>query len=137
MGEEFDVMLYDQHRAPRVAEWRHPPTLVRQFDSGATRNPDENQLDYEGFLSPIALKRFAEYMHKHRRQADGSLRASDNWQKGIPLDSYVKSLVRHTMDVWLEHRGGESREGIEDGLCGVLFNGMGMLLETLKKKEAA
>src|SRR5438105_8194950 len=95
--------------------------ITRSFDSGATRNDDSEQLDYEGFISPVALKMYAEYMHKHRYQKDGSVRASDNWQKGIPATSYLKSLVRHTMHAWLEGRGYESREGMVDALCGIIF----------------
>jgi len=105
---------------------------MRTFSSGATRDTEDGKIDYEGFLSPIALQAFGEYMTKHQVQSDGNLRPSDNWQKGIPADAYMKSLLRHTMDVWLEHRGYESREGIIDGLCGVIFNAQGMLHETLK-----
>lgn len=73
-------------------------------------------------------------MHKHRIQDDGSLRPSDNWQKGIDLSSYMSSGFRHFMDWWLEHRGHASRDGLEDALCGLLFNVQGYLHETLKAK---
>jgi hypothetical protein len=39
--------------------------------TGATRNLDEDKLDYEGFLSPYVLRRFAAYMHEHRKTPDG------------------------------------------------------------------
>ena len=52
---------------------------MRTFDTGATRDTDSDKLDFDGFLSPLALEAFAEYMHRHRQVADGSLRASDNW----------------------------------------------------------
>ena len=52
---------------------------MRKFDTGATRNNDETRLDYEGFLSPLVLERFAQYIHKNRVQDDGTIRASDNW----------------------------------------------------------
>jgi hypothetical protein len=106
---------------------------MRNFQGGATRNLDGEQYDYEGFLSPLALKAFGEYMHRHRLQADGSLRDSDNWQKGIPLDSYIKSGWRHFMDWWGEHRKAGSRHGMEEALCGLLFNVMGYLHEYKKK----
>ena len=107
---------------------------MREFKSGATRDDNNDKYDYEGFLSPIVLQRFAEYMHFHRKQADGKLRASDNWQKGIDKEVYIKSKMRHDMDLWLEHRGHKSREGIENALCGTLFNTMGYLYEILKDK---
>ena len=110
---------------------------MRKFDSGATRNDDSENLDFEGFLSPLALQAFAEYMHKHRQQADGTLRASDNWQKGIPLDAYMKSGFRHFFDWWSEHREVGSREGMEDALCGLLFNVFGYLHEIKKAEQAA
>jgi len=108
---------------------------IRTFKSGATRDTDESKADYEGFLSSLVIKRYGEYMTKHRLQPDGKLRDSDNWQKGIPKDTYMKSGWRHFLDWWLEHRGFESREGIEDALCAILFNAGGYLHELLKKRE--
>jgi hypothetical protein len=67
---------------------------------------------------------------------DGELRASDNWQHGMPLDCYIKSGFRHFIDWWLEHRGERSRAGLEDALCGLMFNVMGYLHEILKKRTA-
>jgi hypothetical protein len=106
-----------------------------QFESGATRDTDEAKLDYEGFLCPLVLQRYAEYMHKNRRQKDGVWRSSDNWQKGIPKESYMKSGLRHVVDAWLEHRGHTGREDIEEALCGVMFNAMGYLHELMIEKE--
>lgn len=107
---------------------------IRQFETGATRDTDIGKLDYEGFLSPLVLRRYAEYMHSHRIQPDGALRDSDNWQKGIPRDQYMKSMWRHFMDVWTAHRGYGygSDEWLETALCAVLFNVCGYLHEILK-----
>lgn len=110
---------------------------IRQFDTGATRDADTGKLDYEGFLSPLVIKRFAEYMNKHRVQSDGELRDSDNWQKGIPKNAYMKSGWRHFFDWWSEHRGIPSREGTEEALCALIFNAQGYLHEVLKKKESS
>lgn len=107
---------------------------MRTFETGATRNVDTNKLDYEGFLSPLALERYAQYLHKHRFQADGKVRDSDNWQKGIPFTVYMKSLWRHFMDVWKLHRGYTANESLEDALCAIIFNAQGYLHETLKLK---
>jgi len=51
---------------------------TRYCNTGATRDVDNDKYDYEGFLSPIVLHRYAQYMHKHRLQSDGELRDSDN-----------------------------------------------------------
>lgn len=115
-----------------------PNAVVRQFASGATRDVDTNKLDYEGFLSSRVLRRFAEYMHKNRFHCDGSMRASDNWQKGIPAEAYMKSMWRHFMGVWEKHRSHTTlldADAFEDELCAMLFNVQGMLHEHLKARE--
>jgi hypothetical protein len=107
---------------------------MRTFSTGATRDTEQGKLDYEGFLSPIVLERYAQYLHKHRVQSDGNLRDSDNWQKGISKDTYMKSAWRHFMDWWGEHRGIHTSEaGIEDAMMGLLFNVMGYAYEHLRK----
>lgn len=83
------------------------------------------------------LEAYAAYMHHHRKQADGSLRDSDNWQKGIPLDAYMKSGWRHFFDWWKCHRGYEARENIVFALCGLLFNLQGYMHEYLKARPDA
>jgi hypothetical protein len=107
---------------------------TRTFGTGATRDLDANKLDFEGFLSPLVLERYAEHMHKARKMPDGSVRDSDNWQLGIPVGAYMKSLWRHFFDVWKTHRGYATVSDIETELCGVLFNANGMLHEILKAK---
>lgn len=100
------------------------------FETGAYRDGQIDKLDYEGFLSSLVLKRYAEYMHKTRWQSNGEWRASDNWQLGIPLESYMKSMWRHFMSIWLGHRQNQYNE---EELCAMMFNTMGMLHECLKK----
>lgn len=107
-------------------------TMVRVFDTGANRDKDDGKLDYEGFLSPLVLEAYASYMNFNRRLNDGSIRASDNWQKGIPLDVYAKSGWRHFFDWWKFHRGIGIQCTIVFAICGVLFNASGYLHEKLK-----
>ena len=108
--------------------------VMRQFETGATRDTDTDKLDYEGFLCPKVLKRYAEYLHKHRKTASG-IRNSDNWQHGIPLEVYMKSAWRHFHAVWMNHRG-YTNEDITEELCALLFNVMGYLHEELKQESA-
>jgi len=114
---------------------------VRKFETGATRDTAENKLDFEGFLSPVVLTRYAEYLNKNRKQPDGQLRDSDNWQKGIPKDVYMKSMFRHFMDVWIIHRDPVEcpleEDELQDALCAVVFNAMGYLFEELKESRNA
>src|SRR3990167_1948545 len=100
---------------------------IRQFNTGATRNLDTDKHDPEGFLNPLVIDAFNAYMHKHRFQADGNMRASDNWQKGIPREAYMKSAWRHFHDVWFYHRGlaDKMHEPIEEALPALMFNVMG------------
>ena len=128
----------------RVAQIQVTPRqspAIRTFETGATRDSDDGKYDYEGFLSPLVLERFAAYMHQHRKMADGSMRASDNWQAGMPLAVLVKSAWRHFFAWWKIHRGGtvlDERDGhevtVDEAICGVLFNAMGYLHETIKAK---
>lgn len=112
---------------------------MREFDSGATRDDADGKLDFEGALSPAVLWEFASYMEQHGHLADGSTRTSDNWQKGIPQDELMKSLIRHIMDLWLLHRGYTVTRP-EDGkpvdwhgaLGGAFFNLQGYWLGLLK-----
>jgi hypothetical protein len=110
---------------------------MREFETGATRDVDHNKLDYEGFLSPLVLEAFARYMHTNRIQADGKTRASDNWQKGIPKEAYMKSAWRHFMDWWMCHRNTAiNSEALQrEALCALLFNVQGYLHELLKGRQ--
>lgn len=105
---------------------------MRTFDTGATRDSDDTKNDYEGFLSPTVIETFGNYMTVHRKQADGKLRDSDNWQKGIPKDAYMKSLWRHFFDLWKLHRGYKCNVTIKEACCAILFNTQGYLHEQLK-----
>jgi hypothetical protein len=107
--------------------------VVRTFETGANRDVDDDKLDYEGFLSPAVLHRFAEYMHTHRTLRDGTLRASDNWQKGIPRDAYMQSAWRHFMDWWSSHREGDGEYPDVEAMCALMFNVMGYMHEVLRE----
>jgi len=108
---------------------------MRSFATGATRDTSEGKIDMEGFTHPMVMKQFAKYMRMNQLQSDGNLRSSDNWQKGIDIPAYVKSLRRHHDDCWAEHRGFKTEHGLIAALCGVMFNSMGWLLEELKKRD--
>lgn len=98
--------------------------MVR-FGTGATRST-ETPFDPSGFLAPAVLAGFGRYMERHRKQADGTLRDADNWQKGMPTSRAIRSLVRHFFDFWLMSRGYEPQsadcETPEDALHAILFN---------------
>lgn len=105
---------------------------IRVFGTGATRDQDDTKLDFEGYLSPLVLEEFAKYMWRAGTMSDGTRRASDNWQAGIPLDVYMKSGWRHFFSWWKGHRAGTITT---DELCGLLFNVSGYLHEMLKERN--
>lgn len=114
---------------------------TRTFDTGATRSADKYRDDPEGYLSPLVIDRYNAYMTKHRLQPDGTVRDSDNWQRGIPLDAYVKGMWRHFLHLWTRHRGWKVRDPLaatdaQEDLCALLFNVSGYLHELLKKEQA-
>jgi hypothetical protein len=118
--------------------------IQRSFETGATRDTGEGKLDFEGFLSPFVLRQYAKYMNMNRLQSDGNLRDSDNWQKGIPMEVYMKSLYRHFFETWYTYRMDRAlrddrlhmprEQQVEyiGALCGMMFNAMGYLHEWLK-----
>jgi hypothetical protein len=112
--------------------------MVRQFETGATRDTDSGKLDYEAFFSVHVMKKYAEYMHKHRVQTDGSLREGDNWQKGFPIPVIQKSLVRHMFQAWEQWRTGKAVDHLgepidmDDVLCAIIFNASAYLHELNK-----
>lgn len=107
---------------------------MRVFDTGATRDQDETKLEYKGFISPLAMKAFAEYMHKHRYQSDGKIRDADNWQKGIPLEAYESSLIRHTFEWWGFLQKGD-RDSMDEVANAMMFNLQGWIHERQKAKN--
>jgi len=116
-------------------EKKNAPT-VRTFSTGATRDVDDGKYDYEAFISPAVLKRYAEFMHSNRYQKDGTIRDGDNWAKGIPKSAYAKSLIRHTIEFWQGVRGMASTQ-LEIILCAIIFNASGYLYELLQERGAA
>ena len=119
-----------------AAALNHTATIsptVREFPTGANRDSDLGKPDYEGCLSPLVLASFARYMESKTHLPNGKTRESDNWQKGMPRESYMKSLFRHFVSVWSIHRGWTDRDGLEEELNAMLFNLQGYFHETLKE----
>lgn len=110
-----------------------------KFITGATRNVSVDKPDYEGFLSPEVMAMYGRYMQDNRLQKNGEVRASDNWQQGIPLANYMKSLLRHVFELWYYHRTGRLPINTDTGypftqeqmFSAIMFNVMGYAKETL------
>ena len=101
---------------------------IRVSKTGATRDSAVGKIQPVKYFSPRVMRVRSEYMLKHSVQRDGSVRAGDNWQKGFgqtpkeTKDICEDSAGRHFLDMWLEHRGFESRDGIVEAICGLMFN---------------
>lgn len=110
--------------------------LEQDGEGRATRTASENRYDPEGYLSPLSIERFAEYMQKNQYQADGSKRESDNWQKGMPERRLMQGLWRHFLHLWTRHRGFEptdvnAGEDIQEDLCAIIWGAQAMLHQRL------
>lgn len=113
---------------------------IRTFSSGATRDTDVGKLNYIKALSPLVLQSYVAYLSKHRVQSDGQLRDWDNWKRGIDKQTYLESLARHLMTLWLLHEGNQAFDNkgevtLEDSLCAIIFNASGYLFEILKNEK--
>lgn len=113
---------------------------TRTFEGGATRDDDARKHDPEGYLSPLVLRRYNEYMHKHGTFQDEQ-RASDNWQSGFGLPVAMKSAWRHFQDWWSLHRSVPTEDfdgvpvDIEEAICALIFNASAYLHELLKQRR--
>ena len=107
---------------------------MRSYGTGGVRSELGDKLQYEGYFSPMVLRRRAQYMKKHQEQEDGEHREPDNWQNGMPMDDYIDSLFRHFIDIWLNHREviRLEKDEVEELLCAMMFNCEGYLFELMK-----
>lgn len=114
--------------------------IRREFESGANRNSTEGKLEYYGFNHPLVDLSFARYMNKHRKLEDGTLRGSDNWQKGFPRRVIIESLSRHIQDVKMLYAGYKVIEDeeivtLEHAINGAKFNLNALMLDLLKDTQ--
>ena len=115
---------------------------IRTFNTGATRNNDPDRIDWIRMLSLPALFEYGAYMARHRKQADGNLRAFDNWKGedgrgGFPLNEVVESLTRHVFDLAALHSGlTPVREcDVNDTCCAIIFNSIAYLHTILSRES--
>lgn len=140
MAERRDTYIPNRETGPEpifqpVASAGIPPP-VRLFSTGATRDVDDGKYDYEAFLSPLVMEAYGRYMHACRMTATG-MRDGDNWQLGISLPVYMKSLWRHFFDFWKAHRHIATHSHQIINALAIKFNTDGYLHELLKATPAA
>lgn len=99
------------------------------FSTGAKRDVSENKEDYIESISWIALKRYADYMKSNENRY-----GRGNWLKGIPQESYERSLMRH-LQKYLANKYNDGKfEPDVDHLAAALFNLQGLMHEQEKTK---
>ena len=104
--------------------------MVTQFESGAIRDDDNGKEDYIETISWTAFKRYAQYMTSKK-----GLYSSGNFKKGITIESYEKSLVRH-LQKYLENKYEQGTVEVDsDHISAIVFNAFGILHEEERKKK--
>lgn len=106
------------------------PKKVTTFESGAIRDTESNKEDYIETMSWTGLKRFAQYMTDKK-----SLYGAGNFKKGIPIESYEKSLVRHIQKYLVNKYENGNCEKDQDHLSAMLFNVFGIMHEEERLKK--
>ena len=99
-------------------------TKITKFKTGAIRDTQEGKLDFIETLSFTALNRYITYMTGKKIKY-----GAGNFKKGIPIESYEQSLVRHLQKYLVnKYENGEEERG-EDHLSAMVFNLFGILHE--------
>lgn len=120
-------------------EVRHSSEL-RNFDTGAIRDNDENKINYQGALSPLVLEAYGAYIQKHSLLPDGTRRNNKNWQNLFGTHEEhrqvcIESAWRHFIDLLMEHDGYNSRDGLDEAIGGLMFNIQAYWFSVLKERK--
>ena len=113
-------------------QWRKERPLatgVRTFESGAIRDLDDTKEDYIETISWTAMKRYSQYMTGKKKKY-----GSGNFKKGIPVESYEQSLVRHLQKYLANKYENGNDEKNEDHLSAIIFNVFGIMHEEEQAK---
>lgn len=103
--------------------------MVREFSTGAIRDNDDTKEDYIETISWKAFKRYAQYMTGKKKKY-----GAGNFKKGIPVESYEQSLLRHVQK-YIENKYEDGEvERDEDHLSAIVFNVFGIMHEEQRKK---
>lgn len=103
---------------------------VRQFDTGAKRDVDDEKEDYIESFSWLVLRRFAFYMKSFEKKY-----GRGNWKKGIPIEEYEKSTMRHMQKYLANKYDNAKLEPEVDHLAAAIFNIQGIMHEEEKQRQ--
>ncbi len=102
----------------------------REFKTGAIRDTEEGKEDYIESISWLTLKRYSDYMKVQEAKY-----GRGNWLKGIDVDSYERSLMRHLQKYISSKYYDVNSEPDVDHLSAALFNLQGLIHEEEKLKN--
>lgn len=105
------------------------PKRVTQFSTGAIRDTQDGKLDFVETISFTAHHRFARYMTEKKKKY-----GAGNFKKGIPIESYEQSLLRHIDKYFRNKYEGGNDEPHEDHLAAIRFNVDGLIHEEERSK---
>lgn len=97
---------------------------MRKFETGAVRDSENGKEDYTETISWTAFKRYAQYMTKCAEKY-----GTGNFKKGINIDSYERSMIRH-LQKYMENKYEQGTiETDSDHLSAMVFNIFGIMHE--------
>lgn len=97
---------------------------ITKFKTGAIRDNQDGKEDYIETISWSAMKRYAQYMTGKK-----SKYGAGNFKKGIPVENYEQSMLRHVQK-YLENKYEDGQiERQEDHLSAIVFNVFGIMHE--------
>lgn len=107
---------------------------MRHFETGAVRDDEDGKLDFVEPVSWTAFARYVKYMtEKKKKYGQG------NFKKGIPIDAYERSLLRHIHKYLVNKYEGGNEEKDQDHLSAIIFNTLGIIheqeMEKIKNKK--
>lgn len=97
---------------------------ITTFESGAVRDSQEGKEQYIETISWTAFRRYAQYMTGKREKY-----GQGNFKKGIPIESYENSLLRHVVKYLTNKHEAGDLEPDEDHLAAIVFNVFGIMHE--------
>lgn len=103
---------------------------ITTFKSGAIRDSQDGKEDYTETLSWTAFKRYAQYMTSKKEKY-----GVGNFKKGIPIENYEQSLVRHIQKYMENKYEGGIIETDQDHLSAIVFNVFGIMHEEERIKK--
>ncbi len=101
---------------------------ITTFKSGAIRDSQDGKVD--SFTAHERYARYARYMTSKKSKYD-----SGNFKKGIDIESYERSMLRHIDKYFRNKYENGNDEPKEDHLAAIRFNVDGIMHEEDRKKN--